>query len=136
MQRIKNSLFGLAMLGLSSLAYPAEMDVSWDLPTARTDGSALDPSEIKGFYIYTQKDGVLQTPVFVEGPQVTVNIPGLEIGTYVIWATSVDQQDNESADSNMFVLELVEKDNPPIEPIRIEIQVTVGSEENVMVIYK
>lgn len=63
---MKRFLVFFVLLMVAVIAYPANIALQWDIPTARVDGAPLSPSEIQGFRLY----------YVVEGVETVVNLPG------------------------------------------------------------
>lgn len=117
----------------SGFTSAASIEVTWDTPTTRKDGSSLDVSEIKGYYIYYQKDNVLQTPVFVEGPINIYTLPDITKGEYLLWMSSVDSSDQEGDTGQIIQLGIVDKEKAKIESFDISIKVIMSDGEELEV---
>ena len=79
----------------------ATITVSWDVPSSRANGIALDSSEIGGYRLYlsTRRDQVPSLPQ-VDIKDVTVTqytFNSLAPGTYYIYMSTYDVNGNESA---------------------------------------
>ncbi len=79
------------------------LTVTWDLPTTRTSGNPLDPSEISGVDVSFSADGTNFTGLGLNtGGSVT--IPDLIDGDWVVRLTVVDTEGRRSADVDVPVL--------------------------------
>lgn len=72
------------------------MDVTWDPPTQRVDGSNLPPSEIREYNIYVNAS----YHSTVDGQETTAGVVVNGAGNYCINVTTVDQDGRESVFSN------------------------------------
>lgn len=72
-----------------------DVSLSWDIPTQREDGSALELYEINGYVIqYGTQSGQLDQTVTVDGGNVTTaEVEGLLAGTYYFAIATIDSDD-------------------------------------------
>lgn len=79
------------------------VNLSWVIPTTRTDSSALSLSEIGGYRIYmgTTSDNLEMIVDINDGSTTSYSVDNLSAGTYYFAVTTYDMDDNESAFSNI-----------------------------------
>lgn len=98
----------LAALGLA-VAYAAPVDMSWDHPALRTDGTALPLDQIAETRFYCDGEFAAAFPAPAEAGQLE-----LGLGTHECYATTVDTDGQESDPSNSItVTVLPARPSPP-----------------------
>lgn len=110
-----------------------EVELSWTIPTMRTDGSPLPISEIAGYNIYYgTSEGAYPNNIFVDGGQadqfIVSELAMLSATTYYFVVTTVDTNGLESRFSNP-VSKATPNASPPGEPalMNVIIRLNVGS---------
>ncbi|MCU7844590.1 MAG: putative Ig domain-containing protein [Candidatus Thiodiazotropha sp. (ex Monitilora ramsayi)] len=101
-----NEVVALGIFGItvdSSVVVTGSMDLRWTAPTTRSDGSALDISEIDGYRIYIgDSNSSLQMELDLnDGSATTATISDKELGTYFVAVTAYDVDGNASSYSNV-----------------------------------
>ncbi|MEN8177037.1 MAG: putative Ig domain-containing protein [Pseudomonadota bacterium] len=83
--------------------------LSWTIPTTRTDGSYLDPSEIDGYRIYMgpNEDDVSMIVDLNEGGATGYTVMDLAIGTYVFKVSTYDTNGNEGGLSDPAIKDIM-----------------------------
>lgn len=104
----------LSVFALSANA--ADVEISWDAPTERVDGSPLSVEEIRQFNIYYLSNGVEQVQS-AQGDESTATITSL-FGLYAFSMTTVDINGLESERSDPLELLITY-------PIRMNIKFSV-----------
>lgn len=66
------------------------LNLSWDLPAERTDGTALTVDEISGFSLYMQEEGAVEQKLSVVGVDTTYAVGELPRGRYLFSIATVD----------------------------------------------
>ncbi|MES9892347.1 MAG: putative Ig domain-containing protein [Candidatus Thiodiazotropha sp.] len=79
------------------------ISLRWVAPTTRTDGSALNLSEIQGYCVYvgTTRDNLQMVADINEGDRTTYVLDNLDLGDYYVAVSVYDQQNNMSSYSNI-----------------------------------
>ena len=98
----------LTIIFMSAVAYCNEAiaaTFTWTNPTAREDGTPLQPGEIAGYRIYWGQDGDYQNTIIVEGMR-TAHIEALPVGTHTAVITVVDSDGRESLYSNEVLVDI------------------------------
>ena len=84
------------------------VNLSWTAPSTRSDGSALDLSELDGYRIYMGDSESSMVPITDISDQTltqyTVN--GLSAGSYYFAVSAFDTQGNESGKSQIILIQL------------------------------
>lgn len=74
--------------------------IAWVLPTTRTDGSTLDPSEIAGIQVWDAVNGAAAAQIGVtNGPATSFVTGALAGGSHVVTMIVVDTVGDDSAPS-------------------------------------
>jgi hypothetical protein len=66
------------------------LNLSWDLPMERVDGTPLNLEEISGFSLYMQEEGVGEQKMSVTGTNTTYKVGELARGNYLFSIATVD----------------------------------------------
>ena len=66
------------------------LNLSWDLPMERVDGTPLNLDEISGFSLYMQEEGASEQKMTVTGTNTTYNVGELARGNYLFSIATVD----------------------------------------------
>ncbi|MCW4351024.1 MAG: putative Ig domain-containing protein [Candidatus Thiodiazotropha endolucinida] len=79
------------------------ISLRWVAPTTRTDGSALNLSEIQGYCVYvgTTRNNLQMVADINEGDRTTYVLDNLDLGDYYVAVSVYDQQNNMSSYSNI-----------------------------------
>jgi hypothetical protein len=87
----------------TSTVATGSIDLSWTAPSTRTDGSALDLSEIAGYVVYlgTSSNNLQEEKVINDGSAVSYTINGVELGIHYVAVTTFDRDGNVSSYSNI-----------------------------------
>ncbi len=87
----------------TSTVATGSIDLSWTAPSTRTDGSALDLSEIAGYVVYlgTSSNNLQEEKVINDGSAVSYTINGVELGIHYVAVTTFDSDGNVSSYSNI-----------------------------------
>lgn len=84
--------------------YNGTVNINWEIPTTKTDGSPISLSELGGYRIYvsTNSNSIPSIPSvdLKDGTKTQYSITDLPAGTYYISLTSYDVNGDESAYSN------------------------------------
>jgi hypothetical protein len=80
-------------------------NLSWEIPTSRTDGTSLSLSEIGGYRIYmgTSSDNLQMIVEIDDGSATSHSVANLSAGTYYFTVTAYDRDNRESAFSNIAI---------------------------------
>jgi hypothetical protein len=102
--------------------------VTWDLPTTRESGGPITPEDISGVQVSLSSDGgatfIAQGNIFVPNPM-TISIPNLDDGTYIIRLVVVAKGGVRSANSDT-PFTIVTADTSPPSTVQNVIVVTIG----------
>lgn len=71
------------------------LNLSWDLPAERTDGTPLTVEEISGFSLYMQEEGAAEQKLSVTGADTTFTVGELPRGNYQLSIATVDDSGME-----------------------------------------
>ncbi len=84
-------------------------DLSWQIPTTRTDGTALALSEIGGFRIYmgSTSENLTMIVDLENGATTSYSVTGLAAGSYYFSVTTYDADGNESQYSNIALKDIM-----------------------------
>lgn len=66
------------------------LNLSWDLPMERVDGTPLNLDEISGFSLYMQEEGSAEQKMSVTGTNTSYNVGELARGNYLFSIATVD----------------------------------------------
>lgn len=87
------------VLCFATMAYGADVTLTWDAPTTNADGTPL--TDLAGYKIYTSKaPGVYTEPAIDVGNVTTKTLTNFCEGIYYFVATAYDVDGNESVYSN------------------------------------
>jgi hypothetical protein len=79
------------------------ISLRWVAPTTRTDGTALNMSEIQGYCIFvgTTRDNLQMVADINQGDATDYVVDNLDLGDYYVAVSVYDQEDNMSTYSNV-----------------------------------
>jgi hypothetical protein len=98
---IKQILF---LMLLTSIANATDILLTWETPTERKDGSAIET--IDRFNLYTTIDNVLQSAIEVSATATSFQLPEVEAGTYTFQISTVERHIGHlDADGNVLTIE-------------------------------
>ena len=84
----KISLLGLALLVFSTVSLAADIQLTWDIPTEREDGSTIQ--EIERYNLYYTVNNVLQDTIEIDALSNSYTIQNIEIGTHILQISTVE----------------------------------------------
>lgn len=84
-------------------------NLSWQIPTTRTDGTPLGLSDIDGYRIYmgSTSDNLIMIIDLNDGAATSYSVAGLPSGSYYFSVTTYDSDGNESQYSNIAVKDIL-----------------------------
>ena len=85
---IKKSSLLLALLAFSTVSLAADIQLTWDIPTEREDGSTIQ--EIERYNLYYTVNNVLQDVIEIDASANTYTIQDIEIGTHILQISTVE----------------------------------------------
>ena len=85
---IKKSSLLLALLAFSTVSLAADIQLTWDIPTEREDGSTIQ--EIEQFNLYYTVNNVLQDTIQIDALSNTYTLQDVEIGTHILQISTVE----------------------------------------------
>ena len=100
----------LLLLLISFQAYAEVVDISFEPPTAREDGTLLSPSEIAGYGVFNDGVAISPTSLVFGVNTVAVDLP---YGRHNLTMTTVDTNGRESLYSVVFSFVLNANPKPP-----------------------
>lgn len=100
---MKKASLLLALLVLSSITLAADIQLTWDTPTEREDGSTIQ--EIERYNLYYTLNNVLQDTIQIDALSNTYTIQDIEVGTHIIQISTVaDSLESKLSDSKTIIL--------------------------------
>ena len=78
----------LALLVFSTVSLAADIQLTWDIPTEREDGSTIQ--EIERYNLYYTVNNVLQDVIEIDASANTYTIQDIEIGTHILQISTVE----------------------------------------------
>ena len=127
-------LFVGMLVTLAAHAAPAPSNLSWEAPTTRVDGTALDPADIAEYRVYYTINGEPQgvDPIVVSGTSASETVtleltPRVEPYVISFAITTVDTDGLESAQSETVSKTFqVDSTAAPGAPTSLEFNITCG----------
>jgi len=84
---MKRLLAALAIMPALTMA--ADIQLTWEAPTAREDGTALATDQIQNYRVYYTLDNIDQTPIEIDGAATSHLIGDVANGNYVFQITTL-----------------------------------------------
>lgn len=133
---------GLALAAMAANSAPVSADLSWTAPTARVDGTQLDPSEIAEYRVYYAVDDDIDpdgTPIVVSSgyaETVTIDLqPRAEPYDILFGATAVDLNGLQSDMSDIVIKSVaVQSTAAPAPPTSLSFEIRCEGECSVVLI--
>jgi hypothetical protein len=117
MQMRKQILTAFALFGFVNGAYATDIELTWQTPTEREDGSAI--TAIDRFNIYHSVDNVVQEPIEVQANAINHTLVDVASGSYTFQISTVESGlEGELSDP-------VNVDVAQSKPVKIELTVRV-----------
>lgn len=111
--------FTFFALGLTSLivvsASFSSINLTWDVPSERVDGSPLLPEEIKSYKLYVSLNGVDYEPVEIDHPAISYSFPTQGPGVYEFRISTVAIVGHSNG-------QVVYAEGPKSEPLVLELE--------------
>ena len=86
------SIFLALLLIIPALSFADSLQLSGDVPTQRTDGSVLAPSEIDGYVIKNWQNGDKMLDIIIDGGlTVETTLPDIQSGSYIFSIATISQ---------------------------------------------
>lgn len=101
--------FSISVNPIAAPLVTGSISLSWVAPSTRTDGSALNLADIKGYCIYigTTRDNLRMVVDINESERTSYVLDNLDLGDYYVAVTVYDQQDAMSGYSNVVLKTVV-----------------------------
>jgi len=101
---ISSSGVGTTIIGVGIPAGTASVDLRWDIPSTKVDGSPISLSELGGYRVYasTSSNGYYSMVADInDGTESQHTLGGLSPGTYYLYIITYDVNGDESPYSNI-----------------------------------
>lgn len=107
-------LFALSSLVVVSASF-SSVNLTWDIPVERVDGSPLPPEEIKSYKLYVSLNGVEYDPVEIDHPAISYSFPTQGPGVYEFRISTVAMVGHSGG-------QVVYMEGPKSEPLVLELE--------------